>query len=153
MILNARVVRPRSNTVLFLGHDEGIPWIARKQCGVEHHCSSSASAGRSRRSIFSVSSQNHEDIYRTLRHVETKLKLEDLIQFGRNADKNTVLLAAQWLQKDLPVRMGHRVQVRRPWMYSFEACALVFRVDFHVYAHEYKKSNICCCLSPFVRRW
>lgn len=67
--------------------------------------------GEARRSIFSVTSKDHENIYMTLRSEEVKLTLQDLIDFGKDADKNTVLHSAMWMQKDLPVRMGHRVKV------------------------------------------
>ncbi len=111
--------------MLLLGHEKTVPWIAKKQNGNHYR---NVDGGKSR-SIFSVSSQNHEDIYRTLRYEETKLKLADLIQFGQNADKNTVLYSAQWLQKDLPVRMGHRVQVGGFVLHQTRFISLFFQMS------------------------
>jgi pyruvate dehydrogenase kinase 2/3/4 len=41
---------------------------------------------------------------------EFKLNLADLIKFGRDADKKTLLMSAMFLQKELPIRIGKRVQ-------------------------------------------
>lgn len=41
---------------------------------------------------------------------EFKLNLGDLIKFGRDADRKTLLMSAMFLQKELPIRIGKRVQ-------------------------------------------
>ncbi|EKX54886.1 hypothetical protein GUITHDRAFT_63012 [Guillardia theta CCMP2712] len=41
---------------------------------------------------------------------EFKLNLSELIKFGRDADKNTLLMSAVFLQKELPIRLGKRIQ-------------------------------------------
>eukprot|EP00961_Rhodomonas_salina_P264499 3574905-Rhodomonas_salina.1 len=44
---------------------------------------------------------------------ERRMTLQDMLKFGENADRHTVLLSAVFLQKELPVRLAKRIQELR----------------------------------------
>jgi len=74
---------------------------------------------------------------------EFKLNLADLIKFGRDANKTTLLMSAMFLQKELPIRIGKRVQELQSLpvpMYSTksvrELAALYEETFFRVINHE-----------------
>ena len=93
-----------------ISHGQDIIYNQLEGGGAHRSCPALGLGGRSR-SIFSVTSADHSNIYKKVRNAESLLNMDDLIAFGRDADRTTLLASAQWLQKDLPVRMGHRVQV------------------------------------------
>lgn len=80
----------------------------------EHWGGAALGAGGAGRSVFTATSNTHSEIYKKVRDAEAKIKMTDLIQFGKDANRSTLLTSAQWLQKDLPVRLSHRVQVCHP---------------------------------------
>jgi len=74
---------------------------------------------------------------------EFKLNLGDLIKFGRDADNKTLLMSAMFLQKELPIRIGKRVQELQSLpvpMYSTksvrELSALYEETFFRVLNHD-----------------
>jgi len=74
---------------------------------------------------------------------EFKLNLSELIKFGRDADKNTLLMSAVFLQKELPIRLGKRIQELQSLpvpMYSTKAVtelAMLYEESFfRILSHE-----------------
>ena len=55
-------------------------------------------------------SRNLRQMWEAAQKGETKLNLGDLIKFGREADRKTLLMSAVFLQKELPIRIAKRVQ-------------------------------------------
>jgi hypothetical protein len=74
---------------------------------------------------------------------EFKLNLGELIKFGRDADRKTLLMSAMFLQKELPIRIGKRVQELQSLpvsMYSTksvrELAGLYEETFFRVVSHD-----------------
>ena len=98
--------RPIGKWVIPAAEDSS-PWRLLEKSGG----ASWGAARGSRRSIFTATSANHSAIYNKVRTTETELNMKDLIQFGKDANRATLLTSAQWLQNDLPIRLSHRIKV------------------------------------------
>ena len=88
-------------------------------------------------------SRNLRQMWEAAQKGETKLNLGDLIKFGREADRKTLLMSAVFLQKELPIRIAKRVQELQSLpvsMYSTrsvrELAALYEDTFFRVLNHE-----------------
>jgi len=49
------------------------------------------------------------EVMKLVEHEQTSVSLERLVDFGTSRDEHTLLTAAKWLHRELPVRLAHRI--------------------------------------------
>jgi pyruvate dehydrogenase kinase 2/3/4 len=89
-----------------------------------------AARAAARRLVDTVSRNVVDDIYRCSFIKQTGVSLKYMLDFGSYPSEKNLLLASQFLHKELPIRLAHRVAELEDLPYGLSSKAGVLKVRF-----------------------